>query len=157
MAQASVPTVMTTGQYVPGILTTDTINAVGTAANTINGPLTVTGTFSAAVATPTVVNLNDAATIAVNAAAGSDQRVTIAGNRTLGNPTSPTDGQKVIFQITQGAGGPWTLSYGTAYEFSAAIPQPTLSGGAGRTDLLGFIYNAAKGTWLLVAFVPGFA
>lgn len=157
MAQASVPTVLTTGQYVPGVLTTDTISVVGTATNTINGPLTVTGTFTTAVATPSVVSMADAATVAVNAASGSDQRVTIAGNRTLGNPTNPTDGQKIIFQITQGAAGPWTLSYGTAYEFSAALPQPTLSGGTGRTDLLGFIYNAAKGTWLFVAFVPGFA
>jgi hypothetical protein len=106
---------------------------------------------------PTVVTLADAATVAVNAALGSDFRLTIAGNRTLANPTNPTDGQKITFQITQGSGAPWTLTYGTAYEFSSSLPQPTLSGAAGRTDLLGFIYNAAKGTWLLAAFVNGFA
>ena len=36
------------------------------------------------------------------------------------------------------------------------MPQPTLSTTAGQTDLLGFIYNAAKGTWLFTAFVNGF-
>jgi hypothetical protein len=36
------------------------------------------------------------------------------------------------------------------------MPQPTLSTSAGQTDLLGFIYNAAKGTWLFAAFVNGF-
>ena len=36
------------------------------------------------------------------------------------------------------------------------LPQPTLGTTAGQTDLLGFIYNARKGTWLLAAFVNGF-
>ena len=98
---------------------------------------------------PAVVGLTDAATIAVDASLGNDFRVTIAGNRTLGNPANPTDGQKIVVQVTQGAGGPFTLSYGTAYEFSTGLPQPTLSTTAGTTDLLGFVYNAAKGKWLL--------
>ena len=43
------------------------------------------------------------------------------------------------------------------YEFAAGLPQPTLSTTAGQADLLGFIYNASKGKWLLVAVVTGFA
>jgi hypothetical protein len=39
----------------------------------------------------------------------------------------------------------------------AGLPQPTLSTTAGQTDLLGFVYNARKGTWLLAAFVNGFS
>jgi hypothetical protein len=46
---------------------------------------------------------------------------------------------------------------GSNYEFSAGLPQPTLSTAAGQTDLLGFIYNARKGSWLLAAFVNGFS
>ena len=42
------------------------------------------------------------------------------------------------------------------YEFSAGLPKPNLSTTAGQTDLLGYVYNAAKGKWLLVAFVNGF-
>lgn len=106
---------------------------------------------------PAVVALADAATISVDASAGNDFRVTIAGNRTLGNPANPSDGQQVIFQVTQGPGGSYALSFGSAYEFSTSIPQPTLSTAAGHTDLLGFIYNAAKGTWLLAAYVNGFS
>lgn len=105
---------------------------------------------------PSVVPLTDASTISVDASAGSDFRVTIAGDRTLGNPANPVDGQQIIFQITQGSGGSYTLVYGSAYEFSAGIPQPTLSTTAGNTDLFGFIYNAAMGTWLLAAYVNGF-
>ena len=105
---------------------------------------------------PAVVNLTDAATIAVDASAGNDFRVTIAGNRTMGNPANPANGQQIIFQVTQGPGGSFTLNWGSSYEFSTDLPQPSLSATAGQTDLLGFIYNAAKGNWLLAAFVNGF-
>ena len=106
---------------------------------------------------PAVVSLTDAATIAVDASLGNDFRVTIAANRTMGNPANPTDGQKITFQVTQGAGGSATITWGSSYEFSDGLPQPTLSTKAGQTDLLGFIYNAAKGKWLLAAFVNGFS
>ena len=114
-----------------------------------------TTTESGAIA-PAVVNLTDAATIAVDASLGNDFRVTIAGNRTMGNPANPSNGQQIIFQVTQGSGGSFTLSWGSGYEFSADLPQPSLSTAAGQTDLLGFVYNAAKGSWLLAAFVNGF-
>jgi len=105
---------------------------------------------------PAVVHLTDAPTIAVDASLGNDFRVTIAGNRTMGNPTNSSDGEQVIFQITQGAGGPFTVTWGSGYEFSAGLPQPSLSTGAGLTDVLGFVYDAAIGKWLLAAFVNGF-
>jgi hypothetical protein len=105
---------------------------------------------------PAVVNLTDAATIAVDASAGDDFRVTIAGNRTMATPTNPVNGQQIIFQVTQGSGGPFALTWDSGYEFSSDLPQPSLSTTAGQTDLLGFIYNAGKGIWLLAAFVNGF-
>jgi len=106
---------------------------------------------------PAVVHLTDAATIAVDASAGNDFRVTIAGNRTMGTPSNPSNGQQIIFQITQGTGAPFTITWASGYEFSAALPQPALSSSAGKTDLLGFVYNATTGTWLLAAFLNGFS
>jgi hypothetical protein len=106
---------------------------------------------------PAVVPLADAATIAVDASLGNDFRVTIAGNRTMGTPANPANGQQIIFQITQGTGGPFTITWASGYEFSAGLPQPALSTTAGQTDLLGFVYNATTGTWLLVAFLNGFS
>ncbi len=121
------------------------------------GALTMAATTveQAAVA-PAVVGLTDAATIAVDASLGNDFRVTIAGNRAIANPSNQAPGQQIIFQVTQAPGGPFSLSWGGAYEFSDGLPQPVLSTQAGRTDLLGFIYNAAKGKWLLAAFLNGF-
>ena len=105
---------------------------------------------------PAVVHLTDAAAIAVDASLGNDFRVTIGGNRTMGNPANPANGQQIIFQVTQGSSGSFTLTWGSAYEFSGNLPQPTLSTAAGETDLLGFIYNQSTGTWLFAAFVNGF-
>jgi hypothetical protein len=106
---------------------------------------------------PAIVNLTDAATIAVDASLGNDFRLTIAGNRTMGTPANPTNGGQIIVQVTQGAGAPYTITWSSGYQFSAGLPQPTLSTSAGQTDLLGFIYNAATGTWLLAAFLNGFS
>ncbi len=106
---------------------------------------------------PAVVQLTDAATIAVDASLGNDFRVTIAGSRTMGTPANPTNGEQIIFQVTQGSGAPYTITWASGYEFSAGLPQPTLSGTAGQTDLLGFVYNATTGTWLLTAFLNGFS
>ena len=94
---------------------------------------------------PAVVTLADAATIAVDASLGNDFRVTIAGNRTMGNPANPADGQKITFQITQGSAGSSTITWGSAYSFATSLPQPTLSTTAGQTDLLGFHLQRGQG------------
>lgn len=117
----------------------------------------VSSTVEQAGLAPAVVTLTDASTISVDASAGNDFRVTLGASRALGNPANPADGQQIIFQITQGGGGSAQVTWGSDYEFSQAMPQPSLSTAAGHTDLLGFIYNAAIGKWLLVAFVNGFS
>ena len=106
---------------------------------------------------PSVVFLVDAPTISVDASLGNDFRVTIAGNRTMGNPSNAVNGQQVIFQVTQGAGGSYAVTWSDSYDFSTGLPLPVLSTTAGETDLLGFIYNGVRGQWLLAAFVNGFS
>src|SRR5947209_5301408 len=64
--------------------------------------------------------------------------------------------RKIILLATHGTAGPFAITCDTGYEFSAGLPKPNLSTTAGQTDLLGYVYNAAKGKWLLVAFVNGF-
>ena len=114
-------------------------------------------TIESGAVAPSVVVLTDSPTIAVDASLGNDFRVTIGGDRTVGTPANPADGQKIVFQVTQGADAPFTLAWSSGYQFSVGLPQPTLSTTAGLTDLLSFVYNAAKGTWLCAAFVSGFA
>jgi hypothetical protein len=125
-------------------------------AGTASPALAAGPTVESGALAPAVVHLTDAATIAVDASLGNDFRVTIAGNRTMGTPANPENGQPIIFQVTQGSGGPFTLAWDSGYEFSSALQQPSLSTGAGQTDLLGFVYHGSRGTWLLAAFVNGF-
>ena len=106
---------------------------------------------------PAVVDLTETATIAVDASLGNDYRVTLNGNRTMGTPSNPTDGQKIVFQVTQGSGGSFMITWGSGYGFSSGLAQPTLSTAAGQTDLLEFVYNASIGQWLLAASVTGFS
>lgn len=105
---------------------------------------------------PAVVSLTDAATIAVDASLGNVFRVTLGGNRTLGNPTNLTDGEPLWFDITQDATGGRTLTLGANYGVATGLAMPTLSTGAGKIDSLGFRYNAAKGKVLLVGYVLGY-
>lgn len=106
---------------------------------------------------PAVVMLADADTIAVDASLGNDFRVTLDTSRIMGNPANSADGQRIIFQITQGSAGQATIDWGSSYEFTSLLPQPLLSRAAGQTDVLGFVYSATKGKWLLAAFVNGFS
>ena len=139
-----------------GSVLTQAFTSPARAASTDTAVLQSTTVYQGAVA-PTVVALTDAATISVDASLGNVFRVTLGASRTMGNPANPTDGQQIIFQITQGSGGSAAITWGTAYEFSTGLPQPTLSTTAGQADLLGFIYNSAKRAWLLAAFVNGFS
>jgi hypothetical protein len=141
-------------------------SALGVAGAGIIGGSVLAGAFAApalaatieqGALAPSVVLLTDAPVIAVDASLGNDFRVTVNGNRTMGNPSNPVNGQQILFQITQGAGGSFTITWGSAYDFSGSLPRPTLSTGAGQTDLLGFIYNRADGSWLLAALVTGFS
>ena len=136
--------------------------AVGAVGGTLLGEVNASpalaagGTVEPGGVAPTVVFLTDGASIAVDASQGNDFRVTINGSRTMDNPTNALDGQKIVLQITQGSGGSYGLTWGSGFEFSTGLPQPTLSTAAGDTDLFAFIYNAAKGKWLMAAFINGF-
>ncbi len=116
------------------------------------------GTWTEPLTTLSVVNLIDASTISVDASQGNDFRLVLGGNHFLASPINPVDGQKILFEITQSSGGPYTLSYDTGYDFGDGLPAPVLSTRANTTDILGFVYNAAPiGRWLFVSFMGGFA
>ena len=98
-------------------------SAIGNSAITDNGtlvnvtaePLSVSQAYSVPSA------LTDGATIAVNAALSNNFTVTIAGNRTLSNPTNLVAGQILNFQITQDATGNRTLAFGANYNGAISL------------------------------------
>ena len=87
--------------------------------------------------------LTDAANISWDASANQVASVTLAGNRTLDNPTNLVDGATYILTIKQDAVGSRTLVYGTAYKFSGGI-APTLSAGINDVDIITFISDGTS-------------
>jgi len=90
----------------------------------------------------TVTSLTDAVNVSVGFANSQNFSLTLAGNRTLSNPTNCVTGQVgSIFIIQDGTGGR-TLSYGTNWEFPAGT-APTLSTSAAAVDRLDYIVRTS--------------
>ena len=85
-----------------------------------------------------ITALTDASTIAVNLALNNHFSVTLAGNRTLDNPTNIVAGTSGSFFITQDGTGSRTLSYGSYYDFAAGT-APTLTTTASKIDRIDYI------------------
>ncbi len=102
------------------------------------------------------VTLSDAATIAVDASLGSIFDVTLGGDRTMGNPTNPTDGQKIMFRIWQDGAGSRTISWDTDYRFGDYITSTNLNGAAGSLGYAVVTYSATNSKWDIVNFQPGY-
>lgn len=114
------------------------------------------GAFTGAVVTP-AVNLTFATTIAVDASLGNTFRVTLtASTGTLGLPSNPVDNQKIIVEIKQDGTGSRTLAYNAAYQFTTALPAPTLSIAANAVDILVFVYNSSAAKWRFMGALVGY-
>ncbi len=105
----------------------------------------------------TAINLTDAATINVAVSAAKEYRVTLGGNRTMGNPTGAIDGQTIRFKFTQDATGNRLISWGSKYVFSTDAPAPVLSTGAGAFDFVAFAYDAINDVWACLGTNNGFS
>lgn len=87
--------------------------------------------------------LTDAASISWNLNSGGAATVTLAGNRTLANPTNMKSGGSYYLVVKQDATGNRTLSYGAAYKFPDGV-KPVLSTPANAVDILTFISDGAS-------------
>lgn len=166
LVAADIPSVVLT-TMVTGILPSANggtgVNNAGTITNasntTISGggtlglggyTLTVPTTGTAAVLT--TQSLVDGASIAWNVASGAFASVTLAGSRTLSNPTNLIAGASYAVKVTQDGTGGRTLAYGSAYKWSGGS-APLLSTAAAAVDVLAFI---SDGTNMYGSILKGF-
>lgn len=84
-----------------------------------------------------ITGLTDAATISINFASSNNFSVTLGGNRTLGNPSNVVAGQSGFIAVTQDGTGSRTLAYSSFWSFASGV-APTLTVGAGKTDVLAY-------------------
>ena len=113
--------------------TTNTANAAAT--------LTAVQTFTAG-QRGEVTALTDASSIATDLALSNNFSVTLAGNRTLANPTNTVAGQSGSIFITQDGTGSRTLAFGTNFKFVAGT-APTLSTAASSIDRIDYVVAEA--------------
>ena len=106
-----------------------------------------------------VVTITYAANVTIDWSLGYDVvKITADGSLTLAF-TNGGDGQVMILEITQGAGGSKTINLPGTVRYSADIPSFTPSTAAYKTDKLGFMrssYEASPLSYDLMAVVKGF-
>jgi hypothetical protein len=97
-----------------------------------------------------IETLDDAATVhtsdqttQVNLANANNFTVTLAGNRTLGEPINGRPGQTGSIFIVQDGTGSRTLDYHADWHFAKGGAHPTLSTGASQVDRLDYIVRTA--------------
>ena len=161
---ASAQTFTSTPVFSAGITSTATpvgVASGGTGAATLTGVLKGNGTsaFSAATAGTDyagidtaqtftkgqrgeITVLTDGATITPDLADSNNYSVTLAGNRTLANPTNTTAGQSGSIFVSQDGTGSRTLAYGTNWDFAGGT-APTLSTAASSVDRIDYVVRTA--------------
>ena len=97
-----------------------------------------------------VAALTDAATIAVDMGTANNFSVTLAGNRTLGNPTNLLAGQSGVIFVTQDATGSRTLAYSSFWDFSQGA-APTLTTTANAVDAI--VYTVRTSTAIVASLI----
>ena len=161
---AAVQTFTSTPVFSAGITSTATpvgVASGGTGAATLTGVLKGNGTsaFTAATAGTDyagidtaqtftkgqrgeITVLTDGATITPDLADSNNYSVTLAGNRTLANPTNTTAGQSGSIFVSQDGTGSRTLAYGTNWDFAGGT-APTLSTAASSIDRIDYVVRTA--------------
>lgn len=89
------------------------------------------------------VGLTDGATINTDASLSNSFKVTIAGNRTLANPTNLTDGMVLNWVIRQDGTGTRTLAYGSKFKWVGGT-APVVTATAGAVSFISAFYDAGN-------------
>ena len=142
---------------------TDLAASIGTrlplAGGTLTGILSATDVYVSALAVGTnsllgkdihieksavadIQALTDGTNISVDFNVGQNFTVTLAGNRTLDNPTNCVAGQVGSIFVVQDGTGSRTLAYGTSWDFPAG-EAPVLSTDAAAIDRIDYIVHTS--------------
>lgn len=89
-----------------------------------------------------ITALTDGATITPDFATGNNYSVTLAGNRTLANPTNLTAGQSGVIIVSQDGTGSRTLAFGNYWKFAGGA-APTLTTTASAVDVIAFFVDSS--------------
>lgn len=120
-------------RIVKSIYTASDVTSLGETTNTD----TIDGVLAA-----TITTLTDGATITPAFTDSCNFTVTLAGNRTLANPTGLVAGQSGSIFVVQDATGGRTLAFGSYWKFPAGT-APTLTTTASAVDRIDYIVRSS--------------
>jgi len=126
-----------------GTTDTQTLTNKSLTSPVLTGTATVVNMTATGYASMEIDTLTDGATITPDFSVGNNFSVTLAGNRTLANPTNLVAGQSGVIFISQDATGGRTLAYGSSWDFPNGT-VPTLSTAANAVDML--VFTVRSGT-----------
>ena len=126
------------GTLTGGVSGTDLVLSGGLGLGTVTAFLGKKARMIGGAAIADIVTLTDGANISVDLNSGQNFTLTLAGNRTLDNPTNCVPGQTGSIFVIQDGTGSRTLSFGTNYKFPGGT-APTLSTGASACDRIDYI------------------
>jgi hypothetical protein len=124
--------------------------------NTFYARLVASSVTNISITLPAVVANTPSATVTTDASLGTHFRWTAAQNFTLSNPTNPTDGQRVLWEIIQDATGSRTIAFDTKFAFGTDITGVTLTTTAAKRDFITAMYNSTADKWYVVGVSKGY-
>ena len=127
---------VTTAKIADSSVTSSKVDSTGVSVLGTSQEYTRTHNFNA-------TTLTDGATISWDLAVNQVCSVTLAGNRTLSNPTNQVDGSVYILVVKQDATGGRTLTFSSAYKFAGGT-APTITSTASKVDVLTFISDGTN-------------
>lgn len=96
-------------------------------------------------------NVTEAPTTIVNCNDSNCQVLTLTGNRTMGVPTNPRDGETIDLLVVQDATGNRTLTWNAIFLFEGGV-APVLATAPAAADRFSMIYNANLTKWFVGHF-----
>ena len=121
----------------------DAANAVTNAIGVTVAGLATTETFTKA-QRGAVLALTDAATITIDLALSNNFSVTLAGSRTLANPTNIVAGQSGVITITQDATGSRALAFGSVFKFASGAAIALTTAASSVDDLAYYVESSTR-------------
>jgi hypothetical protein len=107
--------------------------------------------------TPAVVTLVDATSVQTDCSKGNHFRVTIAGNRTLQNPSNLVDGQRLVWEIQQDGTGGRTITLDTLFSTPNNVPSVILTTTPNQWSLIAAIYNGSINKVVVTGFLQQYS
>lgn len=97
------------------------------------------------------VTVTELPTTIIDCSQGNAQQLTLTGNRVIGVPTNPIDGQQLDLLVIQDSTGSRTLTWNAVFLFQGGTP-PTLATSPGVIDRFFMVYNAGLAKWICAQF-----